>query len=184
MFRVDRDEEMAVTTETLSAVIGDVLQNNVKTGKLLIRAYRKGGHRAAHQLGKGFGAIVDKTGDALNAAQRTRVLHAGQRFAEFADKSVSRFSGSAEKALDAFFKGASQVVGQLNARADKFENPYASRYVEIATTLTLPTAKLARTVSEKLFEGTEKMAERFASRRPVARPARKARRAKRTVKAG
>ena len=173
-----------MTTETLSAVIGDVLHNNVKTGKLLIRAYRKGGHRAAHQLGKGFGAIVDKTGDALNAAQRTRVLHVGQRFAEFADESVTRFSDSAEKALDALFKGASEVVGQLNARVEKFENPYASRYVEIATTLTLPTAKLARTVSGKVFEGTEKMAERFAGRKPVVRPARKARRAKRAVKAG
>ena len=173
-----------MATETLTVIIDDVLRNNVKTGKLLVRAYRAGSHRALAGFGKGIGTVLEGTGQSLTPAQRTKLLHVGQRFAEFADESVNRMSEGAQKAIDALYKGASGVVEQLEARMGEVDNPYASRYVEFATNLTLPTAKLARVVSGKIAEGTEKASGRLVHVKPaVRRAARKPQRAKRAKKA-
>jgi hypothetical protein len=157
-----------VTTETLSAIIGDALQNNAKTGKLLIHACRSGSNRASVKIGKGIETVLDKTTARLKAAQRMKVLHATQRFTRLAEKRVASVSDNAERALDKFYKGAAQAVERVAARAGKVDNKYASKCVELARNMTLPTVKLARTMREKMVERTAKISKRAAGGRPVA----------------
>jgi N-dimethylarginine dimethylaminohydrolase len=185
-------KETTVTTETLSTIIGDTLQNNAKTGKLLIHACRSGSNRASVKFGKGIETVLDKTTARLKAAQRTKVLHATQRFTRLAEKRVASVSDSAEKALDKFYKSAAQAVERVAARAEKVDNKYALKCVELARNMTLPSVKLARTMSEKIAAGTANISKRAGGGKPVAesvpksigagRPS-KARRAKRLSKA-
>jgi len=172
-----------MTTETLTSVLGDVIRNNAKTGKLLIRAYRAGSHRAVTRFGKGLGYVIDRTGEELSAAQRNKVSGVGHRFVKFADQSVGRAAEGAELALERLYKGATAMVETLDTNLAKVEGPLASRYVEFATNVTLPAAKLARVVSDRIVEGTARVTAASVAPKAAARVSRKPHRAKRVKKA-
>ena len=172
-----------MTTETLTTVLGDVLRNNTKTGKLLIRAYRTGSHRAVARFGKGLGYVIGRAGEEMTAAQRNKVSGVGGRFVKFADQSLGRAADGAEQALERFYKGATAMVETLDTNLAKVEGPFATRYVEFATNVTLPAAKLARAVSDRIVEGTERVTATVGPAKVAARGQRKPHRAKRVKKA-
>src|SRR5271167_1254744 len=104
-----------MTTQTLSAMVGDALQNNAKTGKLLIHAYRSRSNRASVKIGKRIETVLDKATARLPATQRTKVLHATQRFTRLAEKRAASVSDNLEKVLDKFYKSAAQAVERVAA---------------------------------------------------------------------
>jgi hypothetical protein len=140
-----------MSNQSLSLVVLDVLKNNRKVGKAIVKAYRTGGTRLVKQQ--------------LPGALGNR----GEKVTSFLANGIGRTSDVADGALDKIYNHASKAIVKVAATVDGVENQYASKYFDLIANLTLPSARIARNVSGKVAARTSKTHGRTATK--VARKA-------------
>ena len=122
-----------MTSESLSAVVLDVLKNNRSLGKSLVGADRVGGTRLIKKnLSGKFG----------NRAQKAT---------DFLIRSIDIGSDRADRALDKVFDLTSTAIVKVA------DNKYATQYFDLVSKVTLPTAKVARSLGGKLADRINKV---------------------------
>jgi hypothetical protein len=140
-----------MSNQSLSLVVLDVLKNNRKVGKAIVKAYRTGGTRLVKQQLPG--ALGDR----------------GEKVTKFLADRIGRTSDVVDVALDKIYDHASKAVVRAAATVDGVENRYAAKYFDLVSNLTLPGARMARDVSGMVAARTSK-----THARPAAKVARKA----------
>jgi len=157
-----------MATESLSSVVIDVLKNNHKVGKSVIDAYRVGGARLASQLESRWEWVLDTRAGKFNKGLHSRLTNGGQKVSHFLSQRIEKLSNTADKALEKAYDGAATVVKKVTAKVDAVDNEYATRYFDYVGKVTLPSAKLARGLTEKLADGVETAYDRLAPKRKTA----------------
>jgi hypothetical protein len=115
-------------TESLNAVMLDVLRNNQQVGKSLVEAYRTRGTRLVEKgLSPRFGGTGQKVGD-------------------FLVKGIDKSSDSAEGMMTGLCKRACDLLAKLD------DNPYAVKYLGLVGKAALPGAKIVRNLSGRLAD--------------------------------
>jgi hypothetical protein len=128
-----------MASESLSAVVLDVLKQNRKVGKSVVDAYRTGGTR-----------LIEKN---LSSRLGTR----GKKVTGLLVKGIGKASDGAERALDTVCDQATKAVESVAAKVNGVENQYAAKYFDLVGKITLPSAKIARNLSTKIAAGTAKV---------------------------
>jgi hypothetical protein len=166
-----------MTSEKVSSVVLDILENNRKTGKSIIESYRKGGIRLTHRIESGWEKVIDKGASRLDKKLRAKLVDGGHKLTGFWSKRVATVSDTAEKALDKVYDGATKAFESVKSKVEGVDNKYASQYFTYVGKAALPGAKLALDLSARLADGTDKLYGRIA---PSPKAPRKTR-AKRTA---
>jgi hypothetical protein len=128
-----------MSNQSLSLLVLDVLKNNRKVGKAIVKAYRAGGTRLVNRQ--------------LPGALGQR----GEKVTHFLANGIGRSSDVVDVTLDKIYSHASKAVEKVAAAVDGVENPYATKYFDLVTSLTLPGARIARDVSGKVAARTGKI---------------------------
>jgi hypothetical protein len=131
-----------MATESLSAVVIEVLENNLRAGKSFIEAYRVGGVRLAHKLGSRW--------------------ERGQNVAEIWSSRIAQVSTGADKVLEKVYDSATSAIETVSERVGTVGNPYAVRYFDYVGKAALPGMKLARALSNRVADGVETVYDRLA----------------------
>jgi hypothetical protein len=131
-----------MATESLSAVVIEVLENNLRAGKSFIEAYRVGGVRLAHAIGARW--------------------ERGQKVAEMWGTRIAQVSTGADKVLEKVYGGATSAIETVSERVGTVDNPYAVRYFDYVGKAALPGMKLVRTLSNRMADGVETVYDRLA----------------------
>lgn len=118
-----------MTSESVSSVLVDLLNNNRKVGRALVSLYRRGGTE-----------LLERS---LPGALGNRAQHVK----ELLQSVIGRASDSADIALDKVYDTTAKAVVKVATRVDDFADQYAPKSINIARQLTLPGAQLARHVS-------------------------------------
>ena len=143
-----------MSSESLSSVIIDLLNNQHKVGRAVVGLYRRGGTQLLDEtLPKAFGNRVRQVKDVLESV-------------------VSKASHGADVALDEVYGNTAKVVGNLATKVDDVGAQYAPRFLELARQITLPGALLARKVSATMAS-TAGMIYPLEAQKSAATPARK-----------
>ena len=149
-----------MSNQSLSLVVLDVLKNNRKVGKAIVKAYRNSGTRLVKQQ--------------LPGALGNR----GEKVTTFLANGIGRASDVVDVALDNIYDRASKAVVKVAATVDGVENKYATKYLDLMSNLTLPGARMARDLSSKVADRTSKIHGRSvkkAARKVVRKAAKKGR---------
>jgi len=137
--------------QSLSFVVLDVLKNNRKVGKAIVKAYRTGGTRLVKQQ--------------LPGALGNR----GEKVSSFLANGIGKTSDVVDVALDKIYDRASKAVAKVAATVDGVENQYAAKYFDLISNLALPGARIARDMTSKVADRAGKTHGRSAKK--VARKA-------------
>jgi hypothetical protein len=128
-----------MSNQSLSLVVLDVLKNNRKVGKAILKAYRNGGTRLVkQQLPVALG-------------------HRGEKVTNFLANGIGKSSHVVDVTLDKIYSHASKAVEKVAAAVDGVENQYATKYFDLVSSLTLPGARIARDMSGKVAARTGKV---------------------------
>ena len=149
-----------MSNQSLSLVVLDVLKNNRKAGKAMLKAYRAGGTRLVKQQ--------------LPGALGNR----GEKVTNFLANGIGRTSDVVDGALDKIYGHASKAVVKVAAAVGGLENEYATKYLGFISNLALPGARIARNVSSKVADRTSKIHGRVGTkvaRKVIRKVARKGR---------
>jgi len=165
-----------MATESLSAVVIEVLENNLRAGKSFIEAYRVGGERLAHEIESRWERVIDARTRRLNAKVRDKLIEGGQKIAEMCSARIAQVSTGADKVLERVYGGATSAVETVSERVGTVDNQYVGRYFDYVGKAALPGLKLARTLSNRMADGVETVYDRLAppKSKVVRKPAAKA----------
>src|SRR5271154_3305336 len=154
-----------MSNQSLSLVVLDVLKNNRKVGKAIVKAYRMGGTRLVKQQ--------------LPGALGNR----GEKVTNFLANGIGRTSDVVDAALDKIYGHASKAVVKVAATVGGLENEYATKYFDLMSNLALPGARIARDMSGKVAQRTSKIQGRAVkvARKAVRKVARRGRAAAKSV---
>lgn len=152
-----------MASESYGSVVLDVLKQNRKIGKSLVDTCRVGGIR-----------LVEKN---LSG----KLGYRGDKVTNLLIKGIAKAADGTEVALNMVGDRASKAIEAVIAKVDGVENEYATKYFNVLSRISLPGAKIARSLSSKLAEGTAKIEKRAgtlvadkAPRKAVKRSGRKA----------
>jgi hypothetical protein len=158
-----------MASESLSSVVLEILENNLKTGKSVIESYRKGGQKLASKIESGWVTVVDKGASRLDKKIRTRLVDGGQKVTNFVSDRVAGVSDTAGSALDKVYDRAAKAVETVSSRVEGVNNEYASKYFDYVGKVTLPGAKLALNLSNRLANGVDTIYGKAAAKPKAAR---------------
>jgi phage-related protein len=172
-----------MASETLSSVVLEILENNLKTSKSFIESYRKGGMKIASRIESGWEQVVDKGASRLDKKIRTRLVDGGQKVTNFLSNRVAGVSDTAESAMDKVYDGATKAIEKVSSKVGGVDNKYASKYFDYVGKATLPGAKLALNLSNRLADGVDSLYGKIAAKPATVRksPAKRARSAKKAA---
>ena len=131
-----------MTSESYGSVVLDVLKQNRKVGKSLVDTYRVGGI-----------SLVEKN---LSGKLGNR----GEKVTKLLIKGIAKTSDGTEVALNIVSDQASKAIEAVIAKVDGVENKYATKVFDVLGRISLPGAKIARSLSSKLAEGTANIQKR------------------------
>jgi hypothetical protein len=142
-----------MASENLGSVVLDVVENNRRMVQAMLGAYRTGGTKLIGQSLSGrFGGR-------------------GARAAQFLSRGIDKTSTAIETAVSGGNCQVSNAVARINAWAGQIDNRYASRYLQLLGTLSLPGARVARALSGQLASGADRL---YGAGAPIAsKPARR-----------
>jgi hypothetical protein len=130
---------IAMSRESLSSIVVDILENNKGVAKSIIGAHRQVGARISDlKLCRAFG---------YRGEQVTDLLKAG----------IGKASDGVEFALDKFYDQASKTFVKVADTVNGVGDKYAPTYLNLARNVTLPGARVAREVSVRLASRANKI---------------------------
>jgi hypothetical protein len=143
-----------MSSESLSSVIIDLLDNQHTVGRAVVGLYRRGGTK-----------LLDKS---LPESLGNR----GQQVKHVLETVIGKASDGADVALDKLYGVTASTVEKLATKVDGVGGQYAPRSLNFARQLTLPGALIARKVSATLAATAGKISPIKAGK-TIANPTRK-----------
>ena len=183
-----------MTTQTLTRVTLQTLENYRAAATKGIAAYRVGGHRL---VGAVNGALKNKvyprTAKVVPRATH-RMNEFRGNFTSVVEKGIDRIARSSEKAVEMSSHTAAAQVTRLSRFAHGVDNEMFANGLQAASRLTMPGAKVALALSSRVAERASALADAAgvrrakkaapkAARKPVAGARRKAAAGSRQAKA-
>ena len=121
-----------MSSESVSSVIVELLDNNRKVARAVVGLYRQGGTK-----------LLDKS---LPGTLGNR----GQRVKDLLQSVIGRAADTADIALDTVYARTAKAVVKVATTVDGFAGQYAPRSVQLARQIALPAARIARRVSARV----------------------------------
>lgn len=162
-----------MTTEYLSHVTLETLENYRNAATQSLAAYRSGGHRL---IGAVNGALQHSVypHTAKVAPNATEFMNAVRsNMTQIVVKGLDQTAARATSAIDFGANTAGTQVNKLARFASKVDNPIVANGLQTVARLTMPGAKVALAISGKVATGAHALAD-AAGVRPARRVARKA----------
>jgi hypothetical protein len=149
-----------MSSESLSSVIIDLLDNQHKIGRAVVGLYRGGGTK-----------LLDKS---LLESLGNR----GQQVKDVLESVIGKASDGADVALDKLYGNTAKAVEKLATKVDSVGGQYGPRCLNLARQITLPGARIARKVTATLAATATKIYPITAGKataKPTRKPAKKTR---------
>lgn len=156
-------------SDSVGSLLNDVLENNRKTLKSVIEAYRVGGVRLTQGIGVRWERVLE--GGPLNKTLRVRLVDGSGKVRDLCSSGIEKVSDGADKTLTKIYDTAVSTVEKVGERVVAVENPYAVKYLGYVEKAALPSVKLARDLSQRVADGVETAYERVAPKRKAPRKA-------------
>jgi hypothetical protein len=160
-----------MTTQTLTRVTLQTLDNYRVAAEQGVTAYRLGTHRLVGAVNGALRkSVYPRTAEVAPRATE-RMNEARETVSKFVLHGVDRVARNTEKAIEAGAGTAAGQVTRISRFASGIDNPLVAGGLQRAAKLTMPGAKLGLTVSGKLAEGAAALAEAAAgprARKPAA----------------
>jgi hypothetical protein len=121
-----------MSSESLSSVIIDLLDNQHKVGRAVVGLYRRGGTKLLDQ------SLPESLGNR------------GRQVKDVLESVIVKASDGADVALDKLYGNTAKAVGKLATKVDGVGVRYAPICLNLARQITLPGALIARKVSATL----------------------------------
>ena len=162
-----------MTTQTLSRVTLQTLENYRTAASEGVVAYRLGGHRLVrvvngaleHNVYPRTAKIAPRATDRLNEFRGN--------VSKLVVKGIDQVARNTEKAIEVSSSTAAAQVTKLATFADGIDNEIVANGLQTAARLTMPGAKVALALSSKVAEGAHALAD-AAGARPVRKAVRTA----------
>jgi hypothetical protein len=174
-----------MTTQTLSRVTLQTLENYHTAATQTVVAYRLGGHRLLRVVNGALAKSVYPRTAKVAPRVTDRMDEVRGNVSEILIKGIDQVAERTEKAIELSSTAAAAQVNKVAAFASGIENEIVANGLQTAARLTMPGANVALVLSSKVAEGAHALAG-AAGARPVRKAARKvapvARKAKATAK--
>ena len=162
-----------MTTQTLSRVTLQSLENYRAAATQAVAAYRSGGHRLVGALNGALKNSVYPRTARLAAGATDRMNAVRGNVTEIVVKGIDQVARRAGQAIELGSTTAAAQVTKVARFAAGIDNEIVANGLQVAARLTLPGAKVALAVSSRAVEGANALAD-AAGARPVRQAVRKA----------
>ena len=144
-----------MSSESVSSVIVDVLDNNRKVGRAVVGLYRRGGTK-----------LLDKSLPGALGSRKRRVK-------DLLQSAIGKASDTTDNALDTVYDRTAKTVVKVATKVDGFTDQYAPKIGQLARQIALPGARIARGVSARVAATADNIYP-LKAHKAAAKPIRKA----------
>ena len=160
-----------MTQASLRSLTLQTLSNVGRAAELSVGTYRDGGHRLIALVQRGIGQTAGRGARRLSprlAAVLRRISGLGDQVGGVAVKGLDAVSAGYERAISFGQSGLTTQVRRIAALADGIDNRVVNAGLRTAVRLSLPGARVAVAISERVAAGAETVHGKVAGVAPVA----------------
>lgn len=160
-----------MTQASLRSLTLQTLSNVGRAAELSVGTYRDGGHRLIALVQRGIGQTAGRGARRLSprlAAVLRRISGLGDQVGGVAVKGLDAVSAGYERAISFGQSGLTTQVRRIAALADGIDNRVVNAGLRTAVRLSLPGARVALAISERVAAGAETVHGKVAGVAPVA----------------
>ena len=159
-----------MTQASLRSLTLQTLSNVGRAAELSVGTYRDGGHRLIALVQRGIGQTAGRGARRLSprlAAVLRRISGLGDQVGGVAVKGLDAVSAGYERAISFGQSGLTTQVKRIAALADGIDNRVVNAGLRTAVRLSLPGARVAVAISERVAAGAETVHGKVAGVAPV-----------------
>ena len=159
-----------MTQASLRSLTLQTLSNVGRVAELSVGTYRDGGHRLIALVQRGIGQTAGRGARRLSprlAAVLRRISGLGDQVGGVAVKGLDAVSAGYERAISFGQSGLTTQVRRIAALADGIDNRVVNAGLRTAVRLSLPGARVAVAISERVAAGAETVHGKVAGVAPV-----------------
>ena len=160
-----------MTQASLRSLTLQTLSNVGRAAELSVGTYRDGGHRLIALVQRGIGQTAGRGARRLSprlAAVLRRISGLGDQVGGVAVKGLDAVSAGYERAISFGQSGLTTQVKRIAALADGIDNRVVNAGLRTAVRLSMPGARVAVAISERVAAGAETVHGKVAGVAPVA----------------
>ena len=164
-----------MSTQTLSSVAMNVVDQYHTAGKQLVRAYRAGAERAVGAVNERFASVVNaRTLPLINDQVKASVIEAQQQVAGIFALGLGMGANGADITIDQVSRRVSNGIERVTNASGRVESVIGQGALDKVGVLALPAAYLTLEIANVVAEGTKRLSLRLAGADEVAAPVKKA----------
>ena len=148
-----------MTQVSLSTVTLKTVANYRSAAEQAVGAYRVGGHRLIAAAQHGVDLAAKRGAEPYVPGLAAALRRAGDNVGSYAVKGVDAVSAGTERAIVMSANGVSIQVKRVAKLANGVDNRVVARSLQAAARISLPGAKVALTLSERVVAGADKLAQ-------------------------
>jgi hypothetical protein len=171
-----------MSTQTLTRVTLDTLENYGRAATQAVTAYRLGSQRLAAAVDGAITQRVTPSFARIAPQAEARMGEARDQMFEIVRKGIDAIAARSESAIELGRKAAVAQVGRFSDLAKRVDTPALSNGLQAVARISLPGAKVALAVSGKVAEGAVKLADAVGGETPAKAVRRAAGSAKRVAR--
>jgi hypothetical protein len=167
-----------MSTQTLSTVAMNVVDQYNLAGKHLVRAYRAGTERAVGAVNERFASAVQaRSLPLVNELVKASVIDAQQQVAGIVAFGLGMGANGADLTIDQVSRRVANGIERLTNATTRVESVIGATTLDKVGVLALPVAYVSLEIANAVAEGTKRLSDRVAGEEEmivVATPAKKA----------
>lgn len=164
-----------MSTQTLSSVAIDVVDQYSLAGKHLVRAYRATTERAVGAVNERFASVVNtRSLPLVNDQAKARLINAHQQVTGVVSFGLDLPAKGADITIDQVARRVNVGIERVSATTARVGNVFGASALNKAGSLALPLANVSLNVATAVAEGSKRLSDRVAGEVVVAAPAKKA----------
>jgi len=165
-----------MSSQSLSAIAIDVVDQYHAAGKHLVHAYRAGTERAVGAVNERFASALNTRALPLvTAPVKASVIEAQRQVADFVAFGLGLGANGADITIDQVSRRVASGIERVSGVTTKVESVIGANAFDKVGVLALPAARLSLELANAVAHGTKRLSERVAGEpEVVAAPAKKA----------
>lgn len=171
-----------MTQATLRTIALATVANYSHVAGTAVDAYRRGGHRLIAAMQRRIDRAAALGAQVLVPQFATVVRRASEQMGAFAVKGVDALSSGTERAIELGAAGVTAQVERVAGIAERLDGSAFADGIDAAARISLPGAKAALKVSERVAAHADKMAVTLRGRKTAQPEARTEKRAQKTAR--